>query len=119
MFEKLNKVDQSNKNEYAAEIEEGEDASGASSEEEQFEDNIFKYEVTMEQIKDFFDNLFLTNLGKRNSVNKANRTVDVIKRKKTAENAKLRKIQELLKKKISNRNLVKQYQFTKRVKSLV
>lgn len=111
VFGLLNNVDLSLMHLFETELDrkeymENEEMTG--DEEEEFEDNIFNYDVNLDQIKDYFDFIFNNNKGHRNGVTRATKTVDFIKRKKTKNNAKLRKIQEMLKKKMSTMNTVKE-----------
>ena len=79
------------------------------SDDEDFEDNIFRYDVNIDQIKDYFDFILITNKGKKSAMTKASKTVDFIKRKKTGTNSKLKKIQAQLMNKLTAKNSVKDF----------
>ena len=112
IFGKLNNVNQSLKNEFETELDANEGNSNMSrdytSDEEEYEDNIFNYDVNSDQLKEYFDFLFNSNRGRKTVITKASKTVDFIKRKRTANTHKLRKVQDLLKKKMTNKNIMKE-----------
>ncbi len=73
---------------------------------EEFEDNIFNYEVDDNQIREYFDFLLKHNKSKKTLVSKASRTLDFIKKKKTMNNVKLQRIQRKIQKKKDAKHLM-------------
>jgi hypothetical protein len=64
---------------------------------EEFEDNIFNYDVTPDQVREYFDFIFSKNEGRKNAVTKASRTMNFIQRIKT-NNSKIKKVSSFKKK---------------------
>lgn len=111
MYGKLNNVDQKLKNEFEADLDQDERNSNISkddnSEEEEFEDNIFNYDINEQQMRLYFDHLFSSNRGRKTVVSKASKTVDFFRKKRTVNNHKFQKAQDILKRKITNKNIMK------------
>jgi len=103
IFGKLNNLDLKLKDAFETEVDPYE--RNDSDEDDDFEDNIFNYDVNSDQIKNYFEFLFNNNRGRKNCITKASRTVDFIRRKKTSNNIKLKRIQDKLSRKLTYKNL--------------
>jgi hypothetical protein len=80
----------------------------------EFEDNIFNYNPKLPQVEEYFKFISNSNQGKRKTILKSMKTLDFMKKKKTVNNRKLIKINNLMEKRRSNNELIKEYKIERK-----
>lgn len=80
----------------------------------EFEDNIFNYTPYMSQVEEYFKFISSSNQGKKKTILKSMKTLDFMKKKKTLNNRKLIKINNIMEKRKSNNELVKEFKLERK-----